>query len=430
MAVVFIGLAIAKPWSSSGGPPIATLGPRGGAVSSGSQPPTVAAPTPSIPPIPAVPAAFTTSLPPPATAAWTGIRWHRLAPADPLTLVASVLRWRGGFIALGWTFSDGATSTPVWTSKDGAQWTPLPLATSATFWPGMLVIGLAEVPSGLVALTEAGAGNDCGAPDCQLYTPAVVAWTSSDGRVWTPRGGLDLGLPASNGGAPVLAAGPSGLVVASTTSNADPETSADGIHWRTVASGAYPRGFHVAALAWTPTGFTAVGVLTIGTPVPLGNSERAVALQSKNGTTWSGPFPLDGTGPSWGATGVVAARRGFIAVGAGFGSPQLILWWQSPDGRVWRGLPTYAPLGRPSSCSGEGCADRPNGLLIGDGERMVALRGGHDAGVWTSFDGLSWRTLPVTGEVPSAQATQAVLLPGGILLSDGRRTWFGEALTR
>ena len=34
------------------------------------------------------------------------------------------------------------------------------------------------------------------------------------------------------------------------------------------------------------------------------------------------------------------------------------------------------------------------------------------------------------GDLPSEQATQAVLLPGGVLLSDGTTTWFGEAITK
>jgi hypothetical protein len=58
---------------------------------------------------------------------------------------------------------------------------------------------------------------------------------------------------------------------------------------------------------------------------------------------------------------------------------------------------------------------------------MVALRSGADAGVWTSTDGLTWQRLAVTGDMPSDQAVNAVLLPGGVLLSDRTTTWFGEA---
>ena len=68
--------------------------------------------------------------------------------------------------------------------------------------------------------------------------------------------------------------------------------------------------------------------------------------------------------------------------------------------------------------------------VAGDGHRLVVVRGGTDGGAWTSSDGLGWQQVPVTGDIPAAQATQAVLLPGGVLLSDATTTWFGEAVTK
>jgi hypothetical protein len=162
-------------------------------------------------------------------------------------------------------------------------------------------------------------------------------------------------------------------------------------------------------------------------------------MQSVDGATWTGPYPLDmatasgvilaSTGPSWTATGLVAARSGLIATGTVLAKPGAVLWWQSTTGRDWRPLPNWPPLG-PTTCQGEGCGSGPNGTLVGDGHRMVALRGGADAGVWTSADGLTWQRLAVTGGVPDEQAMQALLLPGGVLLSDGTTTWFGEAQAR
>jgi hypothetical protein len=137
-------------------------------------------------------------------------------------------------------------------------------------------------------------------------------------------------------------------------------------------------------------------------------------------------FSLVSTGPSWGATGLVAARSGLIAVGQVFATPGASLWWQSANGRGWRPLLNWPPLG-PTTCQGEGCRSQPNGSLVGDGHRLIVVRGGTDGGAWTSSDGLGWQQVPVTGEIPAAQATQAVLLPGGVLLSDGTTTWFGEA---
>jgi len=383
--------------------------------------------------------AFTTPVPPPAGATWTAIRWSALAPDDPLTLVRSILRWRGGFIAVGW---DGS-GTPVWTSRDGAHWDPLPVDTADTFWPGLLVVGVAEVPAGLVALTLLAGTYDCrAATACPTYSPTLplMTWTSPDGRVWAPTSGAGpvISEPVHWQRAPLLASGPTGLVVASPTSPTRVATSADGVHWRTVPASALPSGLQIGALAGTAQGVTAVGTLPLDP-----EHERAVALQSTDGATWSGPYVLldptasvmlASTGESWGASDLVVGSDGLIAVGRFFATLGATLWWRSADGRTWQLLPGYPPLG-PTTCIGEGCGSQPDGSLVGDGGRMVALRGGSDAGVWASADGLVWRILAVSGDVPDAQATtagvgnQPVLLPGGILVSDGTTTWFGEAGT-
>ena len=348
--------------------------------------------------------------------------------ADPLTLVRSVLRWRDGYIAVGWA----ASSTPVWTSQDGAHWDSLPFDTATTFWPGLLVVGVAGFGTGLVALTVIVGPNTCGgAIGCQEVSPPALTWTSPDGRTWTPQGIPDLGLPAAGPGTPLLAAGPAGLVAVSPASPARVARSVDGFSWWTLPSGAMPAGLTVRDIVRTTAGFTAVGVQAMDA-----DHGRAVALQSFDGSTWTGPYPLQpvsasgvvlaSTGPSWAATSLVAARNGLIAVGRVQATPGAALWWQSANGRRWRPLPSYRPLG-PTTCTGEGCGDQPNGALVGDGQRMVAVRGGANAGAWTSADGLAWRRVPVFGDIPGVQATQAVLLPGGVLLSDGTTAWFGEA---
>ncbi len=433
LAVVLSVIALAGCGVTPTRAPVASPGtaaPTGAARSSASQPPSTVAPTgPSSRPASPPPAtAFTTGLPPSPDAQWSAIRWRKVRSADPLTLVRSVLRWRDGYIAVGWA----ASSTPMWTSPDGAHWHPLPFDTATTFWPGLLVVGLAEVGTGLVALTVIVGPNACGgAIECQEVSPPVLSWTSPDGRAWTSQGILDLGLPAAGLGAPLLAAGPTGLVAASTTSPTRVARSVDGLSWWSLPGGVLPARLTVRDIVGTTAGFTAVGVQAVNA-----DHNRAVALQSVDGSTWTRPYPLAmptasafslaSTGPSWGATGLVAARAGMIATGTVQATPGTALWWQSGNGRSWRPLPSYAPLG-PTTCTGEGCGSGPNGALVGDGHRMVAVRGGADAGAWTSADGLAWRRVPVTGDIPDEQATQAVLLPGGVLLSDGTTTWFGEA---
>ena len=109
-------------------------------------------------------------------------------------------------------------------------------------------------------------------------------------------------------------------------------------------------------------------------------------------------------------------------------SPGAALWWRSPDGRHWQPLQTFPPLGA-TTCGGANCGLQPNGTLIGDGHRLVAVRGGSDAAALVSTDGQRWTALGLSGDIPSAHA-QAVLLPGGVLVSDGTTTWFGQAVSR
>ncbi len=378
LIVVFIGIALAKPWGSPVEPaslPPASLGTGGVTVSpspasTGTPVPTPATPTPARPSVDTL----VTAVPPPDTATWNAIRWGLLQPDDPLRLVRSVLRWRGGYIAVGSVASAGAASTPVWTSPDGGTWMPLPFNTATTFSPGLLVVGTAEVPTGLVALTLLDGSYQCGSA-CPTYSAALplMAWTSPDGRSWTSNTGPDFGQPATWLGPPLIAAGPAGLVVASPERQTRLATSLDGIHWRTLPASALPAGITLRAIVGTATGYTAVGYLPVDA-----EHLRAIAVRSVNGTTWTGPYSLDmatasgitlaSTGPSWAATGLAAARDGLIATGTIIATPGQALWWQSANGRDWLSLPTYAPLG-PTTCTGEGCGNQPNGALVGDGHR-------------------------------------------------------------
>lgn len=404
------------------------------------------------------PAPFTTVIPPPGDATWTGVRWRKLAPDNPLALVRSVLRWRDGFIAVGW----GSSGTPVWTSPDGAHWKPLRFDTATTFGRATRVIGMAEVPTGLVALTLLAGPNDCGeSAYCPTYLSPLVAWTSPDGRTWTPHDGPDLTLPNPIRDVPVLASGPAGLVAVSTYSNVRPTdptiaaqvahaaTSVDGLRWTSLPVGAFPSGLRIGDLVGTANGYTAVGALTVDL-----YHDRAVAMQSVDGRTWTGPFPMTAstttsarqpsplqagvgfvpasTGPSEGALRIVTARYGFIAMGGVPSIPGRALWWQSANGSDWRPLSTYEPLG-PTTCVGSGCGYGPNGVLIGDGERLVAFRGGEDAALWASLDGLQWQRLILSRDIPMYQMQGlmgAALLPGGVLYFDETTTWFGDATWR
>jgi hypothetical protein len=197
-----------------------------------------------------------------------------------------------------------------------------------------------------------------------------------------------------------------------------------------VPAGAFPARFALNDLHGTATGYVAVGRWI----TPEASSEAASSWSS-DGRHWSEIATILPTTPEGGLdvrsdiTSLVVGRDGIIAVGREVTTLGATVWWQSPDGRRWATLPMWPPLGTRTPCRGDGCL-QPHGALVGDGNRMVALRGGAESGVWTSSDGLTWRRLPIDGDVPSERATQATLLPGGVLLTDGTTTWFGEAVVR
>jgi hypothetical protein len=423
----FVGVAIAKPWGSQVEPAPSARLPRADVTPPPRSTQTAAPQVPSTKPaanVRPLPVAFNTSLPS-VSATWTGLDWRRLAPDDPLGLLTSVLPWRRGFIAVGSVA--GPPSTPVWTSADGTHWDVLPFNTASTFWPGHAVIGVAELGTGLVALTET--VEYCAGPCRPRFELPVVAWTSPDGRTWTPRVLPPEWLAEPSGGRPLFADGPAGLVVASSGPAARLATSTDGSHWQLLPAGGFPAGFALDDLRGTEAGYVAVGRWITA------DKREAASLWSSDGRHWSeNPAVLptgSDAGPDGGFTGVslVVAHDGTIAVERDHTTPGAARWWQSPNGRNWRPLPAFRPLG-PTTCISEGCGLQPDGALVGDGTRMVAARGGADAGAWTSSDGLAWRRLRVTGDLPDEQATQAVLLPGGVLFTDGTTTWFGEAQTR
>ncbi|MFI5041526.1 MAG: hypothetical protein ACHQNA_06710, partial [Acidimicrobiales bacterium] len=280
LLVAFVGIAIAKPWSSPAEPtPSSRLkgtNPTPPAASPQATAPAVpnAGPPASVGPLPV---AFTTSLPP-VSGTWTGLTWRRLAPDDPLRLVTAVVPWRRGFIAVGWVA--GPPSTPVWTSEDGRHWDPLEVGVADTFWKGLAVLGVTELRTGLVALTET--VQYCGEPCPPAYELPVVSWTSPDGRKWTPHLLPPEWLAEPPGRPPLFSVGPAGMIVASTGPAARLATSTDGSHWRLVPAGEFPARFSLTDLRGTATGYVAIGRL-----MTTEGSREPASLWSDDGRHWS-----------------------------------------------------------------------------------------------------------------------------------------------
>ena len=417
VVVAGVVLAILKPWgdtrrpAASTKPEVAATSPSPASATAAPDVPVTARPY-------RLPVAFTAPLPP-GSSAWSGLAWQRLASDDPFGLVQSEVTAGGTSVARGDVA--GTTSTTVWSSTDRTHFQPLESGTATTFWPNISIIGLGTAAGRFVAVSEM---NDY----LLRYLPPVVAWTSTDGRSWLPAETVPVDARSSPAGsAAFVAAGPNGVVIATTGLDSRVVTSSDGYGWVLSSGNAFPAGFVLDDLEGSANGYVAIGSWTKG-----GAPTRAAALFSADGRHWpKAPTLLPTSAPRSGPPAVSTAlalsvgAQGMIATGFG-GSPSATLWWQSADGQRWHALSTFTPLGT-ASCGSSSCRPQPNGTLLGDGQRLVALRAGAGGAGWVSTDGEHWAPLSFAGDLPDAQARQATLLPGGVLLSDGTTTWFGQA---
>jgi hypothetical protein len=196
-------------------------------------------------------------------------------------------------------------------------------------------------------------------------------------------------------------------------------TTRDGVAWRTVSPTVFPGG----ATGWRAEDLAALrpGFVTVG---------EALALVSADGWSWrSKPLPAECPSGE-----LVDGRSGVILVGQeGDYHWSTETWCSSADGRTWRRLPGYPPLGpRPEGFVYRGIG--PNGALVGDGERMIAYRGAPRQAAWTSFDGRTWRRVAISGELPPIATDEPLawrydktVLPIGLLYRDSEsgRVWLG-----
>ena len=400
-------------------------------------------PSPVATPGPPHVADFVIPAPPPATAAWTGIRWQKVSAASPLAHVRSVTRWAGGFIAVGDLVVSGTSAhTKVWVSADGSRWD---LLDAGVFGASALVVGVAPTTSGVVALTlqsDAPTGN--GAPteiDGWTMTGPWQTWTSSDGLTWAAHPGPAFPLPHDMSGDsyPTLVAGAGGHVVAIVFEEQPLAFSADGIAWQTASLDAFPggpAGWGTSSLVGFGPGFVMVG--SSGTRVDFNGrvaaAGSALSLTSADGRTWT-PTILSASCP---AAALTVAARGLILSGdVGDEHNAKTLWCSSVDGRSWRPLPGLPPIGYMTTndeCRGT-C---PNGILTGDGERMLAYRAYPKPTGWISPDGRSWTRLAFSGSLPprsdstgNTYNVETFVVPIGLFVVDLNTgtTWYGRPVT-
>ena len=381
---------------------------------------------------PSTGASFTTPLPPTRSMAWTGIRWQKLASTNPLAHVRSVTRWSRGFVATGDLVVSGSSArNRVWVSTDGGRWDEL---TPDVFGASTIVAGLAATNDGVVALTlRSGAFDENGVVselEHWSLTGPWQTWTSTDGRSWAGHPGpaftVPRGMSGWDGGHVTLVAGAGNDLVALVYGAQPLAYSRDGITWQTASLDAFPggpAGWHVTSFAAFAPGFEAVGT----TPT------KSVAIVSADGRNWA-TSALPAACP---AGDLAAAAGGLINVGS-LGDPHspVETWCGSIDGRSWRPLTGYPPLGPwvvGNECRGT-CA---NGILLADGDRMLAYSGYPRQVGWTSADGRTWQPLLFAGGRPTGWTEAAgwqftkILTPLGLVLisSQDGAVWLGAPLT-
>ena len=423
--VLFLSLALLKPWGDG-----AQAGVDAGPSASGRSvaPGTTPGPTTSTTRVTPAPSAVALtpldlglSIPDVSARSiesWGSLDWQRLPAGGASPFVTSVLEWKSGFVALG--RMPDATESIVWTSVDGSHWVLLPFATATTFWPGSTIVGLAELGDGLVAV----ATLDTGCIDvdsCAEGGPSIVSWTSTDGIAWTPDALPDPG-PAEALRGVVVATSPEGLVAVSAGDHVTSATTLDGVTWTVAdAVGMGP------STTLSDAAHASVGFLVAGSD-GVGPDTRPTVWRSRDSVSWT-PSTLAGLPGTDGgragsiATSLAVGRDGAIAHVRGV-TNVADTWWQTSDGLVWQPLPT-APRKGPwlFAIDGHVVGD----LLAGDGSRIVAFRGGGFPVAWISSDGRSWRQIAVRGDLPSEAAQRAILVPGGMLVTDGRTAWLGTA---
>ena len=352
----------------------------------------------------------------------------------------------------------------AWWSPDGVTWRHASIERPAG--PGgEYITGVASGPDGFVAVGTAGTVGRLYGYEGPLDLHAAV-WTSPDGSAWTrvPHDPEVFGEPSAEDRFDlrsiqgVTRGGPGFVAVGfDTGSESEPYgaavwTSADGRSWSRV-----PRDREVFGSRFEPGGAEMMRVaadtvgqrlVAVGVDLHLEGEQTAAAVWfSVDGLSWT-RVPHDDAvfgGPAsyFQMDDVVAGSPGFVAVGAeafpegefrrlpftdgvlvtptGFqDAPVRGAVWTSPDGLVWKRVPTEQLPGR---------ADE-NVRLIGvaaGGPGLVAVgwRGqpeDRDAVVWTSPDGETWSLASDLGGAlrsPGGQAMLDVIAGGPGLVAVG-----------
>ena len=326
--------------------------------------------------------------------------WNRLALIqlnEGPVRISSVTAWIGGYVALAQTPNFSRVSD-VWRSRDGRNWVVLPKETLAP--PGATVA--APCLDGILVVTRAAGGE-------------TTARYSVDGVTWTPTAWPEIYVD----GETVIAGNDRGVIAIAVGSPNRLLFSRDCSSWNEVdlpGSGLE----NVTGVATYRETLIAVGN---GGNEPL----SPVAWSSPDGVSWT-PATIRSQSVD-GFRAVYAGNDGLVARGIGeYGKGS---YWTSRDGTEWNANDSN-PLRRPESPDSMFVVSANGTRLLGRGSQGLGPEGGLIE-YWTSFDGVQWTKLEVSGPDSITQnwATQPFAMRDGVLFSLGQSdpapAWFAVA---
>ncbi|MGB9358143.1 MAG: hypothetical protein WCC01_06270 [Acidimicrobiia bacterium] len=323
---------------------------------------------------------------PVATAGWVQVPASAdLSRSDGSQEMNSVVRWDGGFVAVGGDGGEVGRDAAVWVSADGLVWSRVddPDGLNADGWQTMNTVTTGG--PGLVAVGTSAPG---------LHKDDAAVWTSTDGLRWTrvPDDSGDFSGAGDHHMADVVAGGP-GLVAVGSVGSVDTGvaavwTSQDGLAWTRVAHSdevfGGDRWQFMASVTVSDSGLVAVGGDSSGDDLD------AAVWTSPDGLVWSRVVDTDGTLTSSGdqaMESVTVGGPGLVAVGREKpGSDFDGVVWISSDGGSWTRVDTGDAFGGPGDQAVAQVFEVDGGLMAVGYERSED----RDAQVWDSADGLAW----------------------------------------